>query len=197
MNVVREAEEAQVAHPVSESCRDDIGGAGALDRKRPDVRLGHHDVESAFARNRPCPQQRVAVRCREPKRRRVDAKGERVVDEATLVIAHRRIAGCAGLEISQVPGAEIRDQPVRIRSGDLHLAFATDVPDRRRFRQRSVVRSWIICADRQHRVVVDHRLGHARCDSAVRERRGPGPGADDQLHSDLLCDDPDVQPAPS
>src|SRR2546426_5695284 len=101
----------------------------ALDLHRRNIRLAKLDVEVRVVGDPFGPEDHVAVRRGEPEPVLREPREDRVVDETALLVRQDDVLRLAHLARAEVAGRQVLHELVPVGPADLHLSFASHVPD--------------------------------------------------------------------
>src|SRR2546422_1116334 len=101
----------------------------ALDLHRRNIRFAKLDVEVRVVGDPFGPEEHVAVRGGEPEPVLLESREDRVVDETALLVRQDDVLRLAHLARAEVAGRQVLHELVPVGPADLHLSFASHVPD--------------------------------------------------------------------
>src|SRR3989454_1646071 len=148
----------------------------ALDLHRRNIRFAKLDVEVRVVGDPFGPEEHVAVRGGEPEPVLREPREDRVVDETALLVRQDDVLRLAHLARAEVAGRQVLHELVPVGAADLHLSFASHVPDGHVIHEVPVFLDGIreIAWDVHLVVQVVRITTRALC--GIEERRLPVPG---------------------
>jgi len=172
------AEKPNVAHIVTKHPGHQVIGFRPLNRQRRDIRLIHIDLKVQPVGQALDPEQKIAVGDRNPIPVLRQFQCHRVVEHTAGFIDHGRVEALTESHRPETARRQHLDQPPGVRSPDLDLAFAGDIPHLNMAFQMVIIALDRVEYRRQQHVIVDRiGLGAAGLDP-VRKRRAAGAPGD-------------------
>src|SRR6266581_274596 len=152
----------------------------SLDLHGRDVGFSDLDVEVGVVGNAFRPKEHIAIRGGEPESVLPESREHGVVDEPALLVRQDDVLRLADLARAEVPRRQVLHELVSVGTPNLHLTFASDVPDGRMIHEMPVLLDGIGEVARDVHLVV-HVVGVATgAPGRVKERRFPVPRTEEE-----------------
>src|SRR5256712_2093813 len=168
----------------------------SLDLHRRDVGFSDLDVEVGMVGDAFRPEEHIAIRGLEPKSVLPDSREHGVIDEPTLLVRQEYVLGLADLARGEVPRRQVLHELVSVGTPNLHLTFASDVPDGRMIHEMPVFLDRIGEIARDVHLVVHVVRAATGAPGRVKERRFPVPGTEEERRLPAFDDHAKSPPLP-
>src|SRR5256712_12780974 len=150
----------------------------ALDLHRRNIRFAKLDVEVRVVGDPFGPEEHVAVRGGKPEPVLLESREDRVVDETALLVRQDDVLRLAHLARAEVAGRQVLHELVPVGPADLHLSFASHVPDGHVIHEMPVFLDGIREVAWNVHLVVQVVPVATRALCGIEERRLPVPGTE-------------------
>src|SRR3989449_7167416 len=152
----------------------------SLDLHRRNVGFSDLDVEVGMVGDAFRPKEDIAIRGGKPESVLPESREHGVVDEPALLVRQDDVLRLADLACAEVPRRQVLHELIAVGTANLHLTFASDVPDGRMIHEMPVFLDGISEVARDVHLVV-HVVGVATgAPGRVKERRFPVPRTEEE-----------------
>src|SRR5881296_352382 len=161
-----------------------------------DVGFSDLDVEVRVVGDAFRPEEHIAIRGGEPESVLPESREHGVVDEPALLVRQDDVLRLADLARGEVPRRQVLHELVSVGPPNLHLTFASDVPDGRMIHEMPVFLDRIGEIARDVHLVVHVVRVATGAPGRVKERRFPVPGTEEERRLPAFDDHAKSPPLP-